>query len=111
MLAAGSDNDKRKELSPGTPFRGLKLKKETPDQRERRHQRERALQTTISADVTYHIQFLEAVPLGKGFCWIYTRKSSGGASKSYGRFKFHGVCGSRRTDLLLLSNSVARYGT
>jgi hypothetical protein len=42
-------------------------------------------------DILYHSQFLEAVQVGEGCCWIYTRKSTGGATSAYGRFKFHGV--------------------
>lgn len=69
----------------------MRGKKDSPATIKRSRQRSSALSKSISAeDVTYHSQFLEAVPFGNGFCWIYTRKSAGGASKVYGRFKFHG---------------------
>jgi len=65
--------------------------KESPAKVERSKKRFRALSQSISAeDVAYHRQFLQVVPVGKGFCWIYARKSTGGASRAYGRFKFHG---------------------
>jgi hypothetical protein len=48
-------------------------------------------QPITAEEARYHSQFLEAVQFGKGFCWIYVRKSTGGASNAYARFKFHGV--------------------
>lgn len=70
----------------------MRGKKDSPAKIKRSKERYRALSKSISAeDIAYHSQFLEAVPYGKGFCWFYTRKSVGGASKAYGRFKFHGI--------------------
>jgi len=67
-------------------------RRSTPEQIKRSQKRYSALSQPITAEhISYHSQFLEAVPFGKSYCWLYTHKSAGGASKSYGRFKFHGI--------------------
>jgi hypothetical protein len=69
-----------------------KRKKLTRQQKLYHQKRHEALSKPITAEqVTNASSYLEVVPYGTGFCWLYTAKSSGGVNSGYGRMKFNGV--------------------
>jgi hypothetical protein len=70
----------------------MRRRKLTPEQIKRSQERYPGLSQPITKeDILYHAQFLCPVNFGHGYCWIYVRKSTGGASGSYSRLKFRKV--------------------
>ena len=69
-----------------------KLKKVTRQQKARQQKRYKALSQPITEEQVLNASsYLEALPYGNGFCWLYTAKSSGGVNSVYGRMKLNGV--------------------
>jgi hypothetical protein len=69
-----------------------KPKKWTPQQKRYHQKRYRALSQPITEEQAMNAsRYLEAVPYGNGFCWLYSAKSSGGVKNEYARMKFNGV--------------------
>jgi len=69
-----------------------KPKKWTGQQKRYHQKRYKALSRPITAEQIINAsRYLEVVPHGNGFCWLYAAKSSGGVSNGYGRMKFNGV--------------------
>ena len=69
-----------------------KLKRLTREQKAHQQKRYKALSQPITTEQVIDARsYLEALPYGRGFCWLYTAKSSGGVNNAYGRMKFNGV--------------------
>jgi hypothetical protein len=79
------------ELSGQTPFEQWRPSPALEKAIVRREKRHAALSKPITAEqIEHHSQFLEAVPYGGDFCWIYTAKSTHGRKGEYARFKING---------------------
>jgi hypothetical protein len=69
-----------------------KRKKLTRRQKLNQQRRHKALSEPITAEQVINARsYLEVIPYGGGFCWLYTAKSSGGINSVYGRMKYNGV--------------------
>ena len=68
-----------------------KGKKLTLRQKQHQQKRHKALSQPITAEQVINASsYLETVPYGTGFCWLYGAKSSSGVNGAYGRMKFNG---------------------